>query len=390
MKQRALALLLAFLLLLSLAACGAEPGATGTSPGTNAEEDHPHYDFDLSPFIRLPDHTAIRASFDDPSVCTDEEVEDAIFQILLTYAEFLPENEVRPIELYDRVSLAYYGYIDGEVVDDLVETDAQIVVGQLSDSIVQTVLSDALLGAFVGETVTAEYLYPEDAYFSSYAGKKVVFEAKIGSLEYALVPPCDEEFVQRFAELGIETVDDFKAQIRRDILKEKEEDKITAVWDAFIAGVEILAYPEAPVQWYREYYENEYLATAEEYGVTLEKYLETFLQITPQEYETQKNEFARRCVKNDMELEQLARDFAVTLTDEEFREGVKEYLATSGEDVTLDEFIAGHGEAVLRTNLIWDKAIQLLVDNAIRIGSPEDVVCPATEEPQTEETRTLS
>ncbi len=389
MKKRAFALFLAVLMLFSLAACGGEPPAT--APVTEeTEPDYPKYDFALSPFIRLPDHTAIRADFADPSVCTDEEVEEAIFQVLLTYAEFLPETAERAIALYDRVSLAYYGYIDGEVADDLVETDAQIVVGQSTDSIVQTVLSDALLGAFVGETVTAEYLYPEDAYFSPHAGKKVVFEATVASLEYALVPPCDEEFVQRFAEMGIETVDDFKAQIRRDILKEKEEDKIAAVWDAFIAGVEILAYPEAPMQWYRDYYEKEYLSTAEEYGVTLEKYLDTFLQLTPQDYQAQKEEFARRSVKNDMELEQLARESEITLTEEAFLEGVKGYLASSGEDLTPEEFIAEHGEEVLRTNLIWDEAIRILVDNAIRIGSPEDVFCPAATEPQTEETRTLS
>ena len=376
--KKLFALLLAALLLAGFAACGNAPAQTAATEEESGP-DYPDYEFDLTPYIRLPEHGALRAVYDDPTVCTDGEIEEAILQVMLTYAEFLPETVDRPIELYDRVTLAYYGYVDGEVVDDLVETDATVVVGKKSDSIIETVLSDALLGAKPGEIVAAEYLYPEDAYFSSLAGKKVLFEAHIASIEYAVIPPCDDEFVQQFEEYGFETVADFREQVKRDILQQKEENKISAVWDAFLDGVEILGYPEGPMQWYRDSYEKDYLSTADEYGVTLTEYLATFLQITPDVYEKQKEEFARKNVKTDMALMQLVRESGVTLSDEEFKTGVAEYIASSGEDLPYDEFVAKHGEYVLRVNLLWDKAIMRMVENAVRVGSPEDVA-PVTEE----------
>ena len=387
--KRVWILILVCLLVLPLAACGGEETPpVSTQPLTEEEtENYPDYEFDLTPYVRLPDHSALPAYFEDPTVCTDEEVEEWIFQVMLTYATFVPESEDRPIELYDRVSIAYYGYVDGEVVDDLVDTDTAVVVGQKSDTILQVVLGDAILGARVGDTVETDYTYPKDAYFAGLAGKTVHFEVKIYTVEYAVVPPCDDRFVQEnYGETyGLETVEDFRVQVRNDILEDKEEKKITAVWDAFVDGVEILGYPEGPMQWYRDAYDEDCLSTAKEYGVSMEKYLKDFLQLTREAYEEQREIYAQRCVASDMELMQLARESGVTLTDEEFRTGVEQYLADSGEDRTFEEFVKEHGEHALRTNLIWDKALQQLVENAVRL---ERISQALTGEPETGEPET--
>ncbi len=332
--------------------------------GCKKDSDTP-YDYDLSEYIRMPDYTAVQAEYDDPNVCTEEEIDDAIFQVMLTYAIFT-EEEGRKAEPYDKVDLSYYCYLDGQVVEDLTEADTAIVIGQKTGDALKETIGDALIGAAANETVFTEYTFPDDDYYyGSYAGKTLQIETEVIRVSAAAVPECDDEFVASLEGYDFQTVADFRAVVREDILQQKLDNKMYAVWNAFCREVEVLKYPEPELEQYRQSYLEKYESTAAQYGVELEEFLTTYLQTDYDTFQADMQAYAEESVKTDMIFIQLSRLMNITISDEEYQAGVEEYYASAqAEFDSLEEFIEEYGEDVLRENLVWDKVLMQLVDSA--------------------------
>ena len=91
-------------------------------------------------------------------------------------------------------------------------------------------------------------------------------------------------------------------------------------------------------------------------------------RMTMEEFEEETARYAEEMVKNDMIFTQLARTLEITLTDDEYRLGVERYYAAEETEFdSVTEFIQYYTEESIRENLIRDKAVMVLVENAIRI-----------------------
>ena len=79
-------------------------------------------------------------------------------------------------------------------------------------------------------------------------------------------------------------------------------------------------------------------------------------------------DYAKELVKNDMIFAYLAQKLKVTLSDEEYSAGLREYYENEeSEFASLDEFVEYYTEENIRRNLIWDKALKLVIENAVAI-----------------------
>ena len=59
----------------------------------------------------------------------------------------------------------------------------------------------------------------------------------------------------------------------------------------------------------------------------------------------------------------------MTLSKEEFETGAREYFANEeGEFTSFEEFVEYYTEENIRQNLIWDKALNLVIENAVAIA----------------------
>ena len=103
--------------------------------------------------------------------------------------------------------------------------------------------------------------------------------------------------------------------------------------------------------------------------MTLEQFLEEYLETTEEAFLKEAEEYARELVKNDMILEYLAQRLEVTLSEEEFETGAREYYANEeGEFSSFEEFVEYYTKENIRQNLIWDKALNLMIENAVAIA----------------------
>ena len=139
------------------------PVAVKTEPPKEEEREakkYLPYDMDLSEYITLGDLTAVQAEFDDPSLCEESEIDEAIFQILLTQANFEEVPATQKAELYNRVTVNLAVMQNGEVLADYSRIDYQVVIGLETENGEDLALSQALLGAVVGESRSVEYTFP--------------------------------------------------------------------------------------------------------------------------------------------------------------------------------------------------------------------------------------
>ena len=369
--KRLLALFFVLAFFLLTACSGASLPQTAPAGTAAATEDfyydlprYPTYPEDLSPYLSFPESLVVRAKFDDPSVCTDEEVEDAVFQLMLGYATFNLEID-RKAELYDRVGMEVIASIDGEIEEDLSEPSKTVVIGKADNSLLDTVLGDAVLGKKAGEEATVEYTYPADArYTDSYAGKTVQFEIVVSEVCFPTVPPCDEEFVRGLDGFDFQTVEEFTESVRADLMEEKRNTKLSIVWNEFLKEVEILSFPEEPIDWHKKAYENEVLAAAYKYNVTLDEFIASFLNETREEYENRRTAYAEEQVRNEIIFTQLARVLEIELSEDEYQNTLANYYDFVEYDGTLEEFEAEYTKEYLIEAGRWDKALETLVEMA--------------------------
>lgn len=246
------------------------------------------YDYDLSEYVLLGDLSAVEAEFEDPAVCTEAEVDAAVFQILLRHASFEEKNG--PAERYNKVRFDFSLVLDENVLEEYSQSDYDLVIGMETGNPMETLLGETLMGARPGETRSVEYRYPEAVIGEELSGKTVTLYAKVKAVYQQTIPELIDDFVQKMEGSDLQTVMELREEVRGDLLEEKEVARGQAVWLAILEDATILSYPERELadtmELYRLYYEN----LAEMYEVEFDDFLAVYLKLT-------RRALKRRCAR---------------------------------------------------------------------------------------------
>lgn len=359
-------------LLLSFASCSGEKedaALSETKEEKTTEEGASTYEerylYDLSEYVTLPDPYGVVAKFDDPGICTEEELEEAILQIRLRLADYT--EKIALVEDYSKVIADYTVLLQGKEIPEESAESAELVVGLETEDGLQNTLAKSLVGFGAGNQCYVEYTFPKSVVYDQLSGQTVVIRATIREIWRATLPEFNEEFVRSLQGYETYSIKEFKAKLKKDILEQKEVNQRLAVWEAFCEGVTVHGYPEKELKVYVDDYTAYYTSLAEGMKMDLETLLSEYMEMTPEEFEEEKEKYAEEMVKNDMIFTQLARTLEITLTDEEYRLGAERYFAA--EEMEFDsvtEFIRYYTEQRIRENLIRDKALMTVVENAVR------------------------
>ena len=324
------------------------------------------YPYDLSEYVTLPEPYGVSAKFDDPESLTQKELDEAILQIRLRLATF--DEKIALVEKYSKVKLDYTVIWQGVELTDQAVQGAELVVGLESGDEMQDTLGISLLGFGIGNQCYVEYTFPQSVVHDDLAGQTVVIRAVLSEIYRAVLPEYNEKFIRSMEGYETYTVKEFETKLKKDLLAQKEENQRLAVWEAFCAGVTVHGYPEKEIKEYTEDFRSYYTSLAQGLKMDLEELVSTYMEMTMEEFEEETARYAEEMVKNDMIFTQLARTLEITLTDDEYRLGVERYYAAEETEFdSVTEFIKYYTEESIRENLIRDKAVMVLVENAIRI-----------------------
>lgn len=337
---------------------------------------------DISEYVTLGQYLGIEVEKPSTEV-TDEDIEEAIESVLDYYTDYEQIKEGVVAE-GDTVGIDYVGKLDGVAFEGGTGS-SDLKIG--SDSFIDG-FEDGLIGVKIGETVDLNLTFP-DPYKNNpdLAGKAVVFTVtvnyKLGTEK--IRPEFDDELAKK---LEYENVEEMREDLIKTIKEQKEseaENNYTiAIWDAVIANCEIKKHDDI----YNEYYDNflaQYESMASMYSMELKTFIENYYGLKYEEFLTYAEEYATSCMNQELVCRAIAQNEAMTVTDEEYAEALKEYYTQYSTYFTDEAELENYyGKDRLKNDILLQRSIDLVIDNAIAVEPSEEPTTAEAEEGTTE------
>jgi trigger factor len=147
---------------------------------------------------------------------TDEDIDKLIEKLRLQRVTWSPVE--REAKEEDQVVLNFKGMVDGEAFQGGEANDVPLVLG--SKSMIEG-FEDQLIGVKAGEHRTLNVKFPDGYASKELAGKDAVFEVDVTSVNEAVLPEVDDDFVKSFEIEG--TVEDLRNEIRDNMQRELDQ-----------------------------------------------------------------------------------------------------------------------------------------------------------------------
>ena len=298
---------------------------------------------------------------------TDEEIQAQIDNLLNSYPDVKTVEGKTTIEEGDIVNIDFVGKLDGEPFEGGSSgeggTNLEIGSGSFIDG-----FEDGLIGKTTGSTVELPLTFPEEYSLNpDLAGKDVVFEVTIHDIVEYVTPEWNDEFVQKNTEYA--SVDAYVEAARELMKKQKEEnakgEEEYSVMEAIIADSEFEC-DEKELQSLKDTQIQQYETYASYYGVGLDEFLLSAMQLTREAFDEQINEMANFQLKCTLIVDAVAREEKLTLTDEEYKEGL-ESLAGEFNAESPEAFEKQYGRDMVENSLLYDKTVDFLTEHAVEI-----------------------
>ncbi|MGE5371497.1 MAG: trigger factor [Solirubrobacterales bacterium] len=223
---------------------------------------------------------------------------------------------------------------------------------------------EQLIGAVTGEARDVNVTFPEDYHSEDLAGKPVRFAVTIKEIRKRELNPLDDDFAKDVSEF--DTLDELKADIRKNIEEMTEQQNKQAIREAVLtkAGEEAeIEIPQVMIDNQIEVLINRMSQRLSGQGIDLQ----TYLSITGGTMEAMRESVAPQAlqvVRDNLVLEQVAKEKELTVTDEDFENEIQRAAAEmqmSPEDIRAS---LGDSRERLEQALLIDKAIEYLISHA--------------------------
>jgi trigger factor len=328
---------------------------------------------DVRPEITLPDFSEIEVTV-DPVQISDEDIEKSLEQLRDRFASV--KSVERPAVAGDVVIVDLEAKVDGEVPEDGTATAVSYEIG--SGRLLEGV-DDAVTGLEAGGTAT----FTTELKGGTQVGKEAEVSVTVTAVQEKELPELDDEFAQLASEF--DTLEELRADSRERLARTKEFDQATQaqerVLDALLAKVD-MPYPEKlladEIQTRKHNLEHHQLA---QLGMDLETWLKS-QDKTPEQFDQEIEEQAKKGIKTQFVLDQIAADEELSVSQEELTEHLLRRAAGSG--LTPDQFaqqvVQGGQVPLLVGEVVRGKALALVVEAAKVVDTEGNVVNLADED----------
>ena len=293
---------------------------------------------------------------------TDKNVDDQLDHIRGHHAVMTDAEEGAKVSDGDFVTLDFSGTVDGEKFEGGTAEDYPLTIG--SHSFIDN-FEDQLVGLKVGEEKDVNVTFPENYHVKNLADKPAVFHCKINSIKHRELPEVNEEFVKKVSKF--ETVDDFKADLRKNLEAQAERRAEQIQEEKIIEkAVENMTVDVPPVMIEDRitHMINEFTLQLQSQGMDIDKYLAS-AGIDMDKLREDYREAAKKNLLADMMLEEVAKvenlkvnkaelDFEVQMMAMMYRTSPKQIEKILKENRQMSSVAA---------NVLRRKAMQFIFDN---------------------------
>lgn len=348
MKKKAAAVVLASVMVASvvLGGCGSKASETGNTSGSvsasaepteyTAKEMLESTDYDVNDYVKLGKWKKIKVEVDKSYEMTDENIKEAGNNIIssTTYYEEVDDAAAEK----DKVNIDFEGTMNGEAFDNGSSSNYDLVLG--SGSFIDG-FESGLVGHKAGETVTLDLTFPSDYEKTDLAGQPVTFTVKINKVsrpaEMTWDKLTDDYVADNFSSrYGLTTVKDFKDRVNDSMQSQLDVAVQKAYLEKLVEESEVTL-PEGLLDERIEKTMNSYETTCQQYGMTVDDYIQNYYGQTVDEYKESLKEDLTTSLKEELVLEALVGKLKVKVTADEFNSFVSYYAQYYG--MTEDAFI---------------------------------------------------
>lgn len=392
MKKKLVAFMLVVSMMAALTACNSDADADNQSEGTSEAATLgvvSTKDYDPDEYVTIQDYEGVEVTVDVVNY-TDADVEKQMQEELEYYVDEYDfydyiVSDKTDVEEGDIVNIDYTGKKDGVAFEGGTATGAHLEIG--SGSFIDG-FESGLVGHKVGETVSLDLTFPEDYDNEELAGAAVVFEVKINSIDTRSMPEFTDELIANFG-IGFDTIAAYKEDVVTYLSDTCEETNVsnreTAVWDAVYAKCTVSEPPAELVEDSLNRAKANAEMYAQYYGVEYSEFIEMYMGVTMEEYETESQTAAVESAKEKLAVAAIAKKAGIELSDEDVKASAEEEYESYGYE-SADAMLQEVGEGSYYDYVLTQKVYEYLAEHVtIKENEPVSILADMEEDIVVEE-----
>ncbi len=317
----------------------------------------------LKPEVALGEYKGIQVE-KAPVEVKDEEIEAEVSKERENNARTITVED-RGVENGDLISLDFEGFVDGAAFEGGKGENYDLTIG--SGAFIPG-FEEQLIGVKIGEDKEVNVTFPEEYHAKDLAGKAAVFQCRVNSIKVKELPEADDEFAQEVSEF--DTLEEYKADIKANLLKKKEEDarrvKEDAVIEKIIEGAQ-MEIPDAMVDYQAEQLVDDFAQRLRYQGMSMEQYMQ-YTGMTAEQYKEEMKPRALKNIQSRLVLEAVAKAENIEASEEDIEEEYKKMAEQYNMEVDkVKEFMGGLQADEMKKDIAIRKAVDLVRDAAVEI-----------------------
>ncbi|MUG46100.1 trigger factor [Paenibacillus woosongensis] len=298
----------------------------------------------------------------EPVEVTEEEINQELERLQQRHAELVVIDE-EAAQNGDTVVIDFDGSVDGVPFEG---GKAERYSLELGSGTFIPGFEEQVVGLATGDFKDVTVTFPETYHAEDLAGKEAVFKVKVHEIKRKQLPELDDEFAKDVSEF--DTLAEYKEDLKKELHSRKEKDSKAAREGIVVekasenAEVEI---PQSMVQSEVQNMVRDFDNRLRSQGMNLEMFL-SFSGQSIEDLQEQMKADAEKRVRNNLVLEQIAKEENIVATEEEVNKELNDmaeaYKRTPEE---IRSILAANGSlGTLNEDVALRKTIEFLLENS--------------------------
>lgn len=313
---------------------------------------------DVLPKVALGDYKKLSAKKEKSSVAA-KEIDEIIERMRQGFAE---KKEVkRAAASGDDVVIDFVGKKDGVAFEGGTATDYTLSIG--AGQFIPG-FEEGIIGHKAGDEFDLSLAFPADYHAKELAGQAVVFTVTLKKVTEAELPALDAEFAKKAGPFT--TIDELKADIKRELLTKKDREAGEAFKDALISELvekSTVPVPDILVEDQMRSIERDFEQNLQYQGLSLDMYLEANKFKDRDDWrEKDVRTTAKKRVQAGLVLAELTKAENVSVTEKEIDDHVEVHKKQyAGNVEALKQFESPEVRQDIGNHYLTEKTIERLI-----------------------------
>lgn len=316
----------------------------------------------VKPEVKLGEYKGIEVEKASTEV-TDEEVNAEVDKERENNARIVVAPRRKKVKEDDITTIDFEGFVDGVAFEGGKAEDYSLTIG--SHTFIDN-FEEQLIGAEIGVQQEVNVTFPENYQAEELAGKPAKFLVTVKEIKTKELPEANDDFAKDVSEF--DTLEEYKADIRKKLSEKKENDAKAAKEDAVIAKIienAEMEIPEAMIKTQVKRMTEDFIQRIGAQGLSMEQYM-MFTGLTPEMLDEQMKPQALKLIQSRLVLEAVVDAENITASEEAVNKELDKMAEMYKLEVDKLKELLGENEIEqMKKDLAISDAVKLVVDAAV-------------------------